>query len=287
MRIGVDSYSYHRLLGELRAGEDDPGERLRDGGEAVIAEARRLSLDGVSLETCYLEPPETLDVEVLRAAAGPLELVLAWGAPEGLELGAAAGKPAELAEWIAAAARLGCQVLRIVAAGPRLRPRAAAELPNLVQPLRAAAAHARSRGIVLALENHGDLTAAELEWLLDRVGGDALGVCFDTANALRVGDDPVEAAQRLAPAVRLLHLKDCEPLEEVTDPVAGPRSVPYGTGVVPVGAVLDVLEQAGFRGLVCVEIAQLGPGADERALVADGVRWLRARNRSSLAATRP
>jgi sugar phosphate isomerase/epimerase len=84
--------------------------------------------------------------------------------------------------------------------------------------------------------------------------------------------------------VRLVHLKDCEPLETVTDPVAGPRSVPYGSGVVPVAAVLDVLDQAGFASLVCVEIAQLGPGADERALVADGVRWLRARERARTAA---
>ena len=284
MRIGVDSYSYHRLLGELRPGEEDPGERLANGGEAVIAETARLSVDGVSLETCYLDPPRRLDVEALRRAAGPLELVLAWGAPEGLELGAAPGKRGDLREWIEAAARLGCRVLRIVAAGPRLRARAAAELPNLVEPLREAAGQARSRGIALALENHGDLTAAQLEWLLDRVGDDALGICFDTANALRVGDDPVDAARLLAPAVQLVHLKDCEPLDAVTDPVAGPRSVPYGTGVVPVAAVLDVLEGAGLSGLVCVEIAQLGAGADERALVADGVRWLRARERARTAA---
>jgi sugar phosphate isomerase/epimerase len=284
MRIGVDSYSYHRLLGELRPGEDDPGERLADGGEAVIGEAAGLCVDGVSLETCYLDPPRRLDVEALRSAAGPVELVLAWGAPEGLELGAASGKRDDLRDWIEAAARLGCRVLRIVAAGPRLRARAAAELPSLVEPLQEAAAQARSRGLALALENHGDLTAAQLSWLLDRGGDDALGICFDTANALRVGDDPVDAARLLAPGVRLVHLKDCESLDAVTDPVAGPRSVPYGTGVVPVAAVLDVLEGAGFAGLVCVEIAQLGPGADERALVADGVRWLRARERARTAA---
>ena len=62
----------------------------------------------------------------------------------------------------------------------------------------------------LALENHGDLTADELERLVEQVGD--LRVCFDTANALRVGDDVAAAARRLAPAVEIVHLKDCEAL---------------------------------------------------------------------------
>jgi sugar phosphate isomerase/epimerase len=75
----------------------------------------------------------------------------------------------------------------------------------------------------------------------------------------------------------MLHLKDVEAVTPATDPVAGPRSVRYGTGVVPLDAVLDVLQAAGFDGLACVEVAQLGPGDDERALVADSVAWLRRR----------
>jgi hypothetical protein len=65
------------------------------------------------------------------------------------------------------------------------------------------------------------------------------------------------------------------------DPVAGPGSVAYGTGVVPVEAVLDKLR---FDGLVCVELGQLGSGDDdEREMVAAGVGWLRAyRERVSL-----
>jgi hypothetical protein len=95
MPIGLDCYSFHRLLGEIRPGEEDAGARLRDGGAAVTAEARRLPLDGISLETCLLEPPGCLDLEGLPAAAGPVEIVLSWGAPNRLELGA---EPAALAD---------------------------------------------------------------------------------------------------------------------------------------------------------------------------------------------
>ena len=83
LRIGVDSYSYHRLLGEVRPGEAPSRERLSDGGFAVIAEARRLGLDGVSLETCFLGALDLTQVRALVDSAYPLEVVFAWGAPNG------------------------------------------------------------------------------------------------------------------------------------------------------------------------------------------------------------
>jgi hypothetical protein len=70
----------------------------------------------------------------------------------------------------------------------------------------------------------------------------------------------------------MVHLKDCE-APNGGDPVAGPRSVPFGEGVVPLREVLGVLPA---DALVCVEIAQLGPGDDERRLVRQGVDWLRS-----------
>lgn len=276
MRIGIDSYTYHRLLGELRPGEEDPGERLPDGGPAVVAEAKALGVDGVSLETCYLGPPARLDADVLVAASGGLELALSWGAPDGLALGRRPEALDELFDWIRLAPELGCRLMRVVAAGPRLRAYAD-EWPNAVAPLRRAAEHAADLGLELALENHGDLTAAQIDALLDAVAHPALGVCFDAANAPRVGDDVLEATRLLAPRVRLVHLKDVEPVERAADPVAGPCSVPYGEGIVPLEDVLSTLAAAGFEGLVCVEIAQLAPGADERALAARCVEWLRAR----------
>jgi sugar phosphate isomerase/epimerase len=261
-RIGVDSYSYHRLLGELRRGEPDPGWRLADGGAAVIAEARVAGAEAVSLETCFLDSADGLESE--------LELAFSWGAPNGLEFGASEAALADLLAWIEIAAAAGTKTMRIVVAGPALRGREPIEaaLDRTLDPLARAADAASAAGVELAVENHGDLTAEQLGWLLDRVD---VGVCFDTANALRVGDDVLEAAELLAPRVKMVHLKDVEPIGPDTDAVAGPRSVPYGTGAVPVEAVLDRLR---FDGLVCVELGQLGPGDDERTLIAESVEWL-------------
>ena len=278
LRIGIDSYSYHRLLGEVRPGEAEPSRTFKRGPLDVAEHARVLGVDGISLETCFLGPAAGLDTGALRDATGPLELVLAWGHPHGLEFGANRQALRDLLDWLEVAAGLGCTLVRCVAASPGYRGRApvAEQIEGTVQPLAAAAARARGLGLTLALENHGDLRAADVLELVDRVGDEALAVCFDTANALRVGDDPLEAAVLLAPLTRMVHLKDVEPLDRVTDPVAGPCSVPYGEGVVPVAQVLAILRQAGFDGLACVEIAQLAAGSDELALVERCVGWLRA-----------
>jgi sugar phosphate isomerase/epimerase len=218
-------------------------------------------------------------VLALAEAADELELALSWGAPNGLEFGASATALHDLLAWIDAAAAAGVETLRIVVAGPSLRAHAAeaGTLERTAAALAPACEAAARAGVVLAIENHGDLRAEQLQELLELVGDERLGVCFDTANALRVGDDVLEAATLLASSTRMVHLKDVEAVTDATDLVGGPRSVRYGEGVVPLEGVLAVLEDVGYRDLVCVEIAQLGAGDDEHALVADGVDWLRAR----------
>jgi len=274
IRVGIDSYSYHRLLGELRPGEDTPRRAFDRGSVDVLDHARRLGVDGVSLETCFLPPAEAAG---LREAAGGLELVLAWGHPHGLEFGRSEPALGDLLAWLDRAAAAEVALVRCVAASPRFRDPSSVprDVERTAAALSVAAEQADALGLRLAVENHADLQANELVRLLDLVGGE-VGVCFDTANALRVGDDPLEAAALLAPRIRMVHLKDVEPLEAVVDERAGPRSVPYGEGVVPVREVLDLLDRHGFDGLVCVELGQLAPGADECALVERSVDWLRS-----------
>jgi sugar phosphate isomerase/epimerase len=275
MRIGVDSYSYHRLLGDVRPGEDAPLQALRDGSSAVVGEARLLGAEVVSLETAFLPPPSELDAQDLRRAAAGLEVVLAWGHPDGLAWGEDPASAAELTAWIRLAPRLGCRLLRVVAASPRipLGSRRGERLATLTAALRRAGEAAARHGVAIALENHADLTAAQIATVVGDCPG--LSVCLDTANALRMGDDPVAAARLLGPHVVMVHLKDCGP-SDAGHPVAGPPSVPFGTGVVDLPGVLSALADRPAGLPVCVEVAQLPPGADERELVAQGVAWLRA-----------
>lgn len=266
-RIGVDSYSYHRLLGEVRRGETPALCVFPRGSLDVVAEAHRLGLDFALLQTSFLGDPAEFSPAEFLGEAGGVALGLSWGAPEGFEFGERADALESLIAWLHPAAQLGLPMMRIVAGGPAHRGKPAGPVADL---LREACAAARDHGLGLALENHGDLTATQIEQMLDEVGED-LHVCFDTANALRVGDDVAAAARRLAPAIEILHLKDC--LGSWDDPVAGPVSVPLGEGVIPIDEVLDACPEA----LVCIELGQLSPTAGERTLVGTYVEYLRSR----------
>ena len=80
----------------------------------------------------------------------------------------------------------------------------------ILEGLSAGADYAASRGVTLALENHGRFAGRsnQVRDIIEQVGSPALRVNFDTGNFLPVGQDPVEAAQELADWVVLVHLKD-------------------------------------------------------------------------------
>lgn len=284
MRIGIDSYSYHRLLGEVRPGERDPGERI-EGVPALIGEMVDAGAEVLSLETVFLAPPDGVDVSAMLEAAAGREMTIAWGHPLGLQWGTRPDMLDELLAWIALAPRLGATIVRCVAAGPALASAPRAErVATTSAALSRAVAAAAERGVTLALENHADVKVDELCTLLDDVPG--LSVCLDTANALRVGDDPVALARATASRVATVHLKDvADPAG--ADPLVGPASVAHGTGAVDLEGVLGALGPPATLP-VCVELGHLGGGVvDERRLVRDGVAWLeRARSRAAARSSR-
>jgi 3-oxoisoapionate decarboxylase len=67
---------------------------------------------------------------------------------------------------------------------------------------------AEAHGVALAIENHQDADSDDLLRLCDTVGGDHVGVTLDTGNPLAVGEGPVEFAERIAPVLKNVHLKD-------------------------------------------------------------------------------
>ncbi len=68
---------------------------------------------------------------------------------------------------------------------------------------------AEELGLSIAVENHQDATTDDLLLLHEMTGRSlAFGIAFDTGNPLAMAEDPVEAAGRLAPLIRHVHLKD-------------------------------------------------------------------------------
>jgi sugar phosphate isomerase/epimerase len=281
--IGVDNYSYHRLLGEVRPGEA-PSPHPPMAWQDTVTAAAAAGAEVVALETCFMDR-----ASAARALSEPLpiEVMLSWGHPYGLQYGASPEAEEDAAAWLATAAALGHRRMRIVVAHPHLRPadggqrEVQASVPALTRLASAAAAF----GIVLAIENHADLTAEQLAWLVAEVGSASLAVCFDVANAVRVGDDPVIAARTLAPISVAAHVKDLA--SDPWHPRSGPRSVPLGTGTMPLDAVLEELRNGGRDPWLLVELAHLGAApVDELAMIAGDVSWLNARSRRPAAGPR-
>jgi sugar phosphate isomerase/epimerase len=282
MRVGVDSYSYHRLYGEIRAGEARPSTAPWALEPApVLAHVTGLGVDEVYLETCYLPEPESIDAAML-APAGSVAVRFSWGHPwpdgalHGLDGGRSPDAEVALGRWIAAAARLGQPVMRITLGSPASRGDEPANVlvERLVAPVARAADAAAGVGITLAIENHGDLRAGELRGLIERVGRPNVGVTLDNVNLIRLGDEMIEGTRILAPLTRMVQLKDHLP----GDPTAwgGPVCTALGEGVADLDAVLGVLADAGFDGAVCVELASLGgEQVDELAMIERSVAWLR------------
>lgn len=279
MRVGVDSYCFHRYFGEIHpAIQEDPGRRMSVWD--FLDFAAELRLDGVSLETAFLHDHEPATYRRIHARLDELSMavVWAWGHPKGLRSGTDDQAAADLARHIRTAHEMGADVMRIVAGDRHTRIQDWSQHKDaLVRQLSRLLPEAERHGIVLAIENHKDLLAAELADLMTSVSSPSLGVCLDTGNNLRLFEDPVTVATELAPWVRAVHMKD------ITVQPGNPRetrfwpSVPLGTGLVDVRAIVGLLAEAGFDGLLAIETDYLHPLAPrEHEAVRISVDYLRA-----------
>jgi len=278
MRVGIDTYSYHRFFGEIREGEEDPGTRWTTWD--FVDRAAELRVDGVSLETCYLDldDPTFRDRLALTLDEAGLEAVLAWGHPGGLEMGRSAERLDDLLRVIDHAAAMGVHLVRLVVGTfthwGKEPPHVSVE--RLVPSVEAACRHAGDAGVRLSIETHTALPVEALADLVRRVEAPNLGVVLDTANVVRVGSDLVEAARMLAPLTDMVHMKDLDLSEAgFGDPGGWWPCTSLGAGDLDLQGVLAELRSVGFEGLLCVELATLPPGSDDDRMVAESIAWLR------------
>ncbi len=122
---------------------------------------------------------------------------------------------------------------------------------------------AEAAGVIVALEIHGDIMASGRKTLplLERIGRESVKVNYDTANVeFYSGDRAVDDLEAIAAHLAHVHLKD----------TAGGKGVwdfgPIGSGSVDFARVLEILDQAGYRGPFSVELEFQGepwPPLDE------------------------
>lgn len=277
MEIGIDSYCYHRYFGEIYPNQQDPGRRMNY--EDFLNRAIALNVAGVNLETCFFESLEEPYLKKLKGIIdnGNLEIVVAWGHPNGYEGGKNPGVFEDLKKQFKTCEILGAKVMRIVGSSLAFRHEDhRKQIKQLTRLLKTPAAMAADHGIKLAMENHFDFIADEILEIMHGVSSESLGVTFDTTNALRIGDQPEEFANKLKDYIFATHTKDCAPLYG-----GNPAdwyyfaSVPVGKGVINFPSLLKTLKGNGYTGLLAIEVDYMHPDfPDEDAAVAESVAYL-------------
>ena len=264
MNIGLDSYCFHRYFGEVYEGlQSDPGKRWRME-EEFLDFALAQGVGEIALEACFFDAlDDGLCAEIkARLDEAGVERVLGWGHPEGLWGGTRPEELKALQMHIPQTLKLGSHRMRIVAASMNYAKAPREELIERVVPLLAEAAHAAAnQGVVLALENHIDFTSTEIVRIIEEVGSENLKVNFDTGNCLRLFEDPVSAAARVAPYTISTHTKDITTRRKGGSPADNFTwwpACPAGEAVIDLPAVVEALKAGGFDGSLALEVDLIG-----------------------------
>ncbi|WP_420645075.1 sugar phosphate isomerase/epimerase family protein [Candidatus Leptofilum sp.] len=268
MKVGIDSYCFHRYFGEVYPHQTAPPEDEKMTMEDFLTFAKKLDVDGVSLESCFFPSFDKgwfLDLKAQLDEYG-FDRVYAWGHPDGLEAGKNRDEFNSMVKQIEYANWIGAPVMRVVASSLmfRFEPHGP-QIDILVDWFKEAIKVAEEYDVKLAVENHIDYTADECVELLDRVDSPYLGLNLDTGNFLRLLDDPVEGAKKLADRVYATHIKDLKPVKGLdAREWYFFSSTPVGEGLVDNQKLAQILYDANYEGFLAAETDSLHPDYENR-----------------------
>ncbi|MFH1524429.1 MAG: sugar phosphate isomerase/epimerase family protein [Chloroflexota bacterium] len=257
MKVGIDSYCYHRFFGEVYPDQKPPAKKMTM--QDFLVRAKELKVDGVSLESCFF--PQNVNRKWFNEMKAQLDeykfdRVYAWGHPDGLERGQNQTAYEEMVVGIPHAKEIGADVMRVVGSSLMFRHEPhGPQVKALAKMFKKAVKVAKEYDVKLAVENHIDFTSDEILQLLELVDSEYFGLNFDTGNFLRLLDDPIRGMEKLAPYVLATHVKDLMP-----DKTARPTDwfffagVPVGKGLIDNRTLAQLLHKAAFKGFLAVEI---------------------------------
>lgn len=117
-------------------------------------------------------------------------------------------------------------------------------------------------GLTVALHSHYGTVIERDDQVWRFLEGCDMGLCLDTAHLMIGGSDPLEVAEKAADRVKLVHLKDVDTKiahqmsnRDISFKEAAQRGafLPLGEGDVDVARLLELLENAEYRGWYVLE----------------------------------
>ena len=279
MKVGIDSYCYHRFFGEVYPEQVAPERKMKL--EDFLKRAGELEVDGVSIESCFVP---RYDREYLTGIRGMLDAynldcVWAWGHPDGLEGGKNEKAYDDMIKNIEYAVDIGAKVMRVVGSSLafRFEPHGP-QIERLSKMFSDAVRVAEKHDVRMAVENHLDFNSDEMLTILKNVDSPYLGINFDTGNFLRLLDDPVQGIEKLAKYVYATHVKDLIPQKGVSvNEWYFFSCAPVGDGLVDNRRLAQILKENDYQGFLAVEIDFLHPdyNNDEDKAVEKSIKELK------------
>lgn len=115
---------------------------------------------------------------------------------------------------------------------------------------------ARDNGITACFHPHAQTAVysqEEVQLLLDNTDPELVSLCLDTAHTAIAGMDVVDAFRRWADRIAYVHLKDVDPnLDQYDNPMKA--FCELGIGTINFRGVYRALKDAGYNGVLCVEL---------------------------------
>jgi sugar phosphate isomerase/epimerase len=246
MKTSCSSWSYHRTI---RAKQMDQ--------LSWIQECADIGLDGVELLGFHFPStaPEYL-VQLKKACTNhylTIAMVSAGGHLTVTDDAKRAAEVEDIRKWVDVAAFMGAPCVRFFCgSGAELEAGGPELFKKVKAAMRQVAEIGASRGIVMALENHGGTTADQLLALLKEVDHPFLKFTLDTGNfppTSKVGPETYRHIERCAPHAAIVHAKFFNVLADGRD-----QDFDWAR-------IHGILQKTGFRGFLSIEYE--GENADE------------------------
>lgn len=251
IKLSINAWSYYVPLYRYLRRESD-GMSLFD----LLDECARLDVDAVDptgyFFPGYPEPPDRSFIHAFKRHAFKLGLAFSGtGIRNDFATADRARREADVAlakRWIEVAADMGAPVLRVFAGAQPDGHTWEAAAVWLADALAECAEYGERHGVIVGVQNHGDMlkSADEVLHLLAMVDSDWLGVIVDTGFFLTA--DPYEDITRVIP-----HAVNWQVKELLGDRKGGP---------IDMDRLVDIIRASGYRGYVPVETLPM-PGQEE------------------------
>ncbi|MEW6359150.1 MAG: sugar phosphate isomerase/epimerase family protein [Planctomycetota bacterium] len=233
MKVSCCAYSYRELLTQQKMSLED-----------FIHTAREIRLDAVELTSYYFAETSDAYLYNLKRLVFRNGLNISGTAVGGRftesDEGKLAAHVAMVKEWIEISQKLGSPVLRVFAGAIDKDADEEAVRARAVAAMRECAAYGQSRGVLIAMENHGGITttAGMVLDLVKDVNHPWFGVNLDCGNYK--SEDPYKEIEMTAPHAVTTHAKVSIRRGEERE------SVDYYR-------VVEILDRAGYNGYLSIE----------------------------------